>query len=73
MVQSVKCLTSAQVIISWFTSSSPVSGSMLTAQTLEPALDSVSPYLSVPPLLVLSLSLKNKLKKKKGAGRVGFF
>ena len=38
------------------------SGSVLTAQSLEPASDSVSPSLSAPPLLVLclSLSLKNK-------------
>ena len=36
--------------------------SVLTAQTLEPDWDSVSPSLSAPPLLVLclSLSLKNK-------------
>ena len=41
-------LISAQVMISWFMSSSPVSGSVLMAQSLEPASDSVS------------LSLKNK-------------
>ena len=34
-------------------SSSPTSGSVLTAQSLEPALDSVSPSLSVPALLTL--------------------
>ena len=33
--------------------------SVLTAQSLEPALDSVSPSFYAPPLLVLSLS-KNK-------------
>ena len=40
----------------------PVSGSVLTSQSLEPALDSVSPSLSASSLLVLCLclSLKNK-------------
>ena len=62
VAQSVKHVTSAQVMISRFVGSSPVSGSVLTAGSLEPALDSVSPSLSVPPLLSLSfsLSLKNK-------------
>ena len=60
MAQSVERLTSAQVTISWFVKSSPGSGSVLTAQGPEPALDSVSPSLSVPPLLTLCLSLKNK-------------
>ena len=60
MAQSVKPLTSAQVMISWFVSSSPASGSVLTAQSLEPAAVSVSPSLSAPPLLVLSLSLSQK-------------
>ena len=66
VAQSVKCLTLAQVVISRFVGSSPASGSVLTAQSLEPASDSVS--LSAPPLLTLCLSLKNKetLKKKKG-------
>ena len=41
---------------------SPASGSVLTAGSLEPASDSVSPSLSTPPLLALCLclSLKNK-------------
>ena len=71
MVQSVKRPTSAQVMISWFVSSSPASGSVLTAQSLEPALDSVSPSLSAPPLLAHAHSLSKvnkhlkKLKKKK--------
>ena len=64
---------SAQVTISLSVSSSPASGSVLAAQSLEPASDSVSPSVSAPPLLVLclSLSLKTKetfkkfLKKKK--------
>ena len=56
MAQLVKCPTSAQVMISQFVSSSPALGSVLTAQSLEPALDSVSP-LSDPSLLALYLSL----------------
>ena len=61
MAQLVKHPTSAQVMISWSVGSSPVSGAVLTAQNLEPVLDSVSPSLSAPPLLILCLSLlKNK-------------
>ena len=60
VAQSVERLTLAQVMISWFVGSSPVSGSVLTAQSLEPASDSVSPSLSVPPQLMLSLSLSQK-------------
>ena len=61
MAQSVKCpMTSAQVMISQCVSSSPVSSSELTAQSLKPASDSVSPSLSAPPLLSLSLSLSQK-------------
>ena len=56
VAQSVKHLTSAQVMISQFLSSSPTLGSVLTAQSLEIASDSVSPNLSSPPLLALSLS-----------------
>ena len=54
-------LMSAQVMISQFVSSSPASGSVLMARSLEPALDSVSPSLSVwpSPNHTLSLSLKN--------------
>ena len=59
MAQSVKRLTSAQVMISRLVGSSPASGSVLTAQDLESALDSASSSLSLPPL-VLSLSLSNK-------------
>ena len=62
VAQSVKCLTWAQVMISWFMGSSPKSGSVLTAQSLEPASDSGPPSLSAPALLVRSLSLKNKNK-----------
>ena len=45
VAQSVKRPTSAQVMISRSVSSSPVSGSVLTAQSLEPVSDSVSPSL----------------------------
>ena len=54
---SVKHLPSAQVMILQFVSLGPASDSVLTAQNLEPALDSVSPSLSAPSPLVLSLSL----------------
>ena len=37
VAQSAKRLTSAQVMISWFVSLSPEWGSVLTAQSLEPA------------------------------------
>ena len=48
---SVKHLTLAHVMISWFVGSSPMSGFVLTTQSLEPASDSVSPFLSaLPPL-----------------------
>ena len=61
VAQSVEPLTSAQVKISWFVDWSPVSGSVMTAQSLEPASDSVSPSLSAPSTAhVLSLSLKNE-------------
>ena len=60
MAQSVKPLTSAQVMISQFMGSSPASGSVLTAQRREPASDSVSPSLSVSLLLALCLSLENR-------------
>ena len=65
VAQSVKLLTSAQVMILWLVGSSPSSGSVLTAQTLESALDSVSPLLSARSCsrslsLSLSLSLSNK-------------
>ena len=68
MAQLVAHPTSAQVMISRSVGWSPASGSVLTAQSLEPASDSVSP--SVCPSLLdlsLSLSLKNKqtLEKKK--------
>ena len=46
--QSVELPTLAQVMVSQVVGSSPASGSVLTAQSLEPASDSVSPSLSAP-------------------------
>ena len=73
--QLVKRPTSAQIMISWFVGSSPTSGSscsVLTAWSLDPASDSVSPFLFAPLLLMLCLCLsdilikhKTKIKKKK--------
>ena len=63
MAQALKRPAPAQVMISRFVGSSSVSGSVLMAQSLEPASEAGSPSLSAPPLLVLSFSLKNKLKK----------
>ena len=60
VAQLFKRLTSAQVMISPSVSMSPTLGSVLTAQSLEPASDSVSPPLSAPPLLMLCLSIINK-------------
>ena len=60
VAQSVKGPTLAQVMISLFVSLSPALGSVLTAQSLEPASDSVSPSLSAPPPLTVSFYLKNK-------------
>ena len=57
---SVKRPTSAQVMISRSVSSSPASGSVLTAQSLEPVSDSVSPSLSARPLFMLCLFLSQK-------------
>ena len=56
--------TSAQVMISWFMSSSPASGSVLTAWSLEPASDSVSPSLYPSRAHTLSLSFL-KINKQK--------
>ena len=76
VARSVERPASAQVMISWFVSSSPASGAVLTAQSLEPVSDSVCVSLSAPPLLVCSLSLslslsKITLKKKNIMGRLG--
>ena len=66
MVQLVERPTSAQVMISQFMNSSSTLGSVMTAQNLEPAWDSVSPSLCSSPAHTLSFSLSkiNKLKKK---------
>ena len=72
VAQSVKHPTSVQVMISRFMSSGPALGSVLTAQSLKPASDSVSPSLSLPhptptcalPLPHLcSVSLPSKINK----------
>ena len=60
LAQLVRNPTSTRVAISWFLSSSSVSGSVLTAWSLEPDLESLSPPLSAPPLRALSLSLSLK-------------
>ena len=63
VAQSVKCPTSSQGMISQSVSSSPTSGSVLTAQSLEPALDSVSLSLYPAPTHAVSLTNKYTLKK----------
>ena len=60
VAQLVERPTSARVMISQSVSSSPASGSVLTTQNLEPALDSLSPSLSAPPPLTHCLSLSQK-------------
>ena len=68
MAQSVERPTSAQVVISQSLISSPASGSVLTAQSLEPASDSVSPSLCPSPAHALSLSvskINRNIKKKR--------
>ena len=56
MAQLVKHLTLAQDMISQFVSSSPRYSFVLTAQSLEPVSDSVSPSLCPSPAHALSLS-----------------
>ena len=63
VAQLVKHMTSAQVMISWFVCLSP--SSVLTAPSLEPASDSVSPPLSSPSPFSLCLKNKQTLKKVK--------
>ena len=65
VAQSVERPTSTQVMISWFGSSSPVSGSVLTARSLEPASVSVSLSLSLSLPLPHSLSLSLSLSLSK--------
>ena len=59
VAQSVERPTSAQVTMSQFMSSSPASGSVLTARSLEPVSYSVSPSLSSNPLFMLCLCLSH--------------
>ena len=60
---SFRLLTSAQVTILQFVSSSPTSGSALTAQSL---LGILSPLSALPPLVLsLSFSLSLKINKNK--------
>ena len=60
MAQSVKRLTSAQVRILRSHGFGPLLGSVLTAHSLETALDSCLPLSLCTPLLALSLSLSQK-------------
>ena len=60
MAQLVRHLTLAPVMISHLGGSSPKSGSVLTAQSLKPASDSVSLSLCPSPAHALSLSFKKK-------------
>ena len=60
VARSVERMTSAQVMISQLVSSSPESGSVLTAQSLEAALDSVSPSLCPSPLCLSERNVKKK-------------
>ena len=65
MVQLAKRPTSAQVMILRFMGSSPASDSVLTAQSLEPTSDSVSPSLSAPsPVHALFSKISRKTLKK---------
>ena len=63
VAQSVERLTLAQIMISQPVSSRPASGSVLTAQSLEPASDSVSPSLSLPLTHLHSVSVSLKINK----------
>ena len=58
VAQLVKRLTAAQVMISWFMSSSPALGSVVRAWSLEAASDSVSLALHPSPTHALSVSQK---------------
>ena len=64
VAQSVEHLTSAQVMISRFVGLGPASGSVLTARSLEPVSDPVSPSLSAPLPLMLCLCLSLSLSQK---------
>ena len=64
VAQSVERPTSAQVMISQFLGLSPTSGSVLTAQSLESASNSMCVSLSASFLLVLSKINKHFKKRK---------
>ena len=64
VAELVERLTSAPVMISRVVGSSPASGSVLTARSLEPVSDSVSPSLSASPPFARSLSLSLSLSQK---------
>ena len=66
VVQLVEHLTLPLRVILRFVSSSPASGSGLTAQSLGPVLDSLSPFLSLPlpHSYSVDLSKTNKTLKK---------
>ena len=63
VAQSVELLTLAQVTILRFVSWSPASGSVLTAQSLEPASDSLCLSLPLPHSCARSLSLSPSVSK----------
>ena len=67
MAQSVRHPTSALLMISWFMSSSPPSGCVLTVWSL---LGILSPPLSLPLACSLSLSLPQKKRKEKKNKRI---
>ena len=80
VAQSVKRLILAQVMISQFLSSSPELGSVLTAWSLEPASDPVSPSLSAPPpthalsvcLSFSKINIKKFKKRERDAATIQF-
>ena len=63
--QLIKRPTLAQVMISRYMGSSPAWGSVLTAQSLKPASDSVPLSLPLPHSCSVSLCLKTKQTSKK--------
>ena len=79
VAQSVNHPTLVRVMISRFYDLIPVSDSVLTLKSMEPALDSVSPCLSPSPMLKICLYLSLKInnikknilikKKKKKTGK----
>ena len=74
VAQSVERLTWAQVMISWFVSSSPASGSVPTARSLGPGFGfCVSLSLCPTPTRALSLSLSQKSTLKRILRRVAVF